>query len=286
MWTKEIRIWHPQSAMNSIIEFYSTVTLLRSITANSKLQSIRLVDIGSSRQPHGGKTIAITKSAWLTGKCLLLIHYSDNTFRVDLCSLANYGARPNSPSGSFVCRPIIGTPECYTPVRARDWATEVHRRAMHGATRLVPRRFAMLSNAFLSIFDISPIGQISNPFAQTMDGIKMNNTNTTFYHNKSTNLWLWIHTFRINRAISDRCRADPRWNCWCYAGRTNWITNSKAKTRTHRHRPLLLINAFKKRLHYWIIPATHQLATQFHRSRRKRSFWPCHTSTRRASTRQ
>ncbi len=38
----------------------------------------------------------------------------------------------------------------------------------------------MLSKAFSYVFDISSIGQIPNPLAQTMDGIDMNNTNTPF----------------------------------------------------------------------------------------------------------
>ncbi len=57
------------------------------------LQSILLVDVGSVRQLQGGKTIAITRSALLTANCLPLIRGSDNTFHVDLRSLANYGAR-------------------------------------------------------------------------------------------------------------------------------------------------------------------------------------------------
>ncbi len=42
------------------------------------------------------------------------------------------------------------------------------------------RSFAMLSNAFPYVFDISSIGQIPNPLTQMMDGIDMSNTNTHF----------------------------------------------------------------------------------------------------------
>ncbi len=51
---------------------------------------------------------------------------------------------------------------------------------MHHASGSGPRGFPLLSNAFPNVFDISSIGQIPDPLAQTMDGIDMSNTNTPF----------------------------------------------------------------------------------------------------------